>query len=149
MTRAQDIAPEWVAQKRAANMGWATIARMAGCNEVDLRRAHEAGFVGAEVPRRTLAPRERVEAALRGAGLHSDFARIVARLWQANGARVLADELCRGLAGGAAACNLVRDARTAARKLDIAFEVRAGVGFALAPEGVIKVSELAGMRGRP
>lgn len=148
MTRAADVDAAWVAGKRAANVSWSAIARMAGCNEVDLRRIHQAGFV-ADTPRRAAAPRDLAEAALREAGLHPDYARIVARLWHANGARVAAQDLCRGLAGGAAACNLVRDARAAAQRRGIAFEVGPGMGFALAPEGVARVSALAGLRGRP
>lgn len=150
MTRALDVDYAWVAGKRAANASWAAIARMAGCNEIDLRRVHDVGFMAPAVARREQPPRERVEAALRRAGLHGDFARIVARLWQANGARMLAGDLCKGVAGGAAACNMVRDARTASRKLGIGFEVKAGSGFALTPAGVVRVSEIAGLeRGRP
>ena len=38
MTRASDVDPSFVEAKRKAGVGWASIARMAGCAEADLRK---------------------------------------------------------------------------------------------------------------
>lgn len=150
MTRAQDVDAAWVAERRAARVSWFAIARMAGCNEVDLRRHHEAGFTG-DTPRQAASPRQKVEAAMRAAGLTADQARVIGRLWHANGARITAQDLCRGMIGGAGASVLASEAKAEAqRRCRIRFEVRAArTGFALTPEGVLRVSALAGLRGRP
>lgn len=148
MTRAQDVEAEWVASRRAARMGWAAIARMAGCSELDLRRHHDPLAPKADVAVRAESPRDRVCRALRRAGMRADEALIIARLWQANGARLKSHELARGVAGGGAAVSICREAKLAAMRLGVGF-VNGASGFQLSGEGVGRVSELAGLRGRP
>lgn len=151
MTRAQDVDMAFVAGKRALGASWSAIARMSGCSEADLRRHHDTGYVAAAdvTPKRPDSPRDAVAKALRRAGVHPDSALILARLWQANGARLRSDDLARGIAGGGAAQAACQDAKRAGRRLGIGF-VNAVTGFALSGEGVVRISELAGLpRGRP
>lgn len=151
MTRAQDVDGGFVASKRAMGASWGAIARMAGCSELDLRRAHDLGFKPAvdAMPRRAESPRDVVAKALRRAGATRDEAMVLARLWMANGARCRSDDLARGIAGGGAAQDVCKAAKQTAKRLGIAF-ADGPTGFALSAAGVVRISELAGHpRGRP
>lgn len=147
MTRAQDVPASFVETQRARRASWGAIALMAGCSEVDLRRHHDPKFGAAAlaaVPRRTPAPRDAARGVLVRAGLHPDDALMVARLWQANGARVSNEDLARGLAVAPDVRSACLGARRRAEALGIAFGP-ARHGLALTAEGVSFVSEL--MRG--
>lgn len=148
MTRAGDIDIGWVASKRAARIGWADIARMAGCAEADLRRHFDPGATGADWTRRPANPRETVRQALLRQGFTADEALILARLWLANGARCTSRDLSSGIAGGELARELCAEAKRRAWAKGIGFEQGPG-GYALSPAGLLKISELAGLKGRP
>lgn len=151
MTRAEDVGSGWVAGKRAANISWSAIARMAGCPEADLRRHHDPIYIGLDLSRGPdlCAPRDLVLAALKRLGLSKDEATIITRLFMANGARKRSVELAAGIVGGGAAYAACADAKRSARRLGITFHTGPN-GLALAPEGVARISELAGLpRGRP
>ena len=147
MTRAAMIDSRWVADKRAARVGWPSIARMAGVSEIDLRRAHDMTFVGeasAAFPRRAESPRELVRKALERAGLPNESAIVISRLWHANGARLQNDALARGIAGGGLATDVCREAkRRAEQLLGLRFVRGSGIGFQLSPESIVRVSDLA------
>jgi hypothetical protein len=152
MTRVQDIDAGWVRDKRAANVSWSAIARMAGCSEHDLRKRLDAGFTPLDltpsVPA-TMTPRDQVRAALKKRGLSDDHALVIARLWLANGARKRSTELTAGIAGGGAAQSVCAEAKRDARRIGVTF-APGPMGLALTPEAVGLLSEMAGLpRGRP
>lgn len=148
MTRASDVDPAFVEAKRQARVGWASIARMAGCAEADLRRRFDPAALGmAALPSRPKAQHEVVREFLLSAGLCSDDAQILTRMWRANGARQSSAQLAAGIAGGGAAIDACKEARNSGRRrLGLPFAVS---GFALAPEGVDRLSRLAGLRPWP
>lgn len=151
MTRVEHVDELFVARHRANRAGWASIARMAGVSEGDLRRKFEAGFRAADWPMSGRpaarpAPRETVRLGLIRAGFTDADALMLARLWQANGGRVLNQALTEGIAGGSASTDAAREMRRAAIAKGIAFEKPKASGFCLAAEGVVKVEVLAGLR---
>lgn len=145
MTRASDVDMDFVMRQRARRASWSAIARMAGCSEADLRRQFDptatAMAMMRPVPPRT--PREQVEAWMTAHGLDRDQARILARLWQANGKTLTSAELAQGIGGGGLARTLCLEARAAGRKrLGLAF---AAHGFAMTAEDVVSVRDRAGL----
>ncbi|RZJ19103.1 MAG: hypothetical protein EON91_02600 [Brevundimonas sp.] len=146
MTRAVDVPVGFVIEKRALRCSWSAIARMAGVTEHDLRRHHDAAWTGGVVPVRAESPREMVRRALRRAGLDEESALIVARLWHANAGRVATESLTRGIIGGGGAYVAVVEARRRAATLGITFAPASGRGFALTPEGVVRVAHIADLR---
>lgn len=152
MTRAEDVSAHFVAQKRAMNASWATLARMTGASEAGLRRRFDPGFVrvapGAETPP---SPRDRVHAALAKTRLGADGATIIARLWQANGARLRPKDLAQGIGGASAASQAVAEAKRIAMRMGIDFAPTQGrvAGQALSDRGVVHISKLAGLGGEP
>lgn len=152
MTRVSDIDGAFVRRKRALGASWGAIARMAGCAETDLRRAHDPQFaatVSAVIPRRAENPRGVVRRRLLTAGLHPDEAVVISRLWHSNGAKLQSDVLARGIAGGGLATDVCRDAKKAGERIGLRFVKIAGAGFQLTGESVVAISDLAGLRGRP
>lgn len=145
MTRASDVDPAFVEAKRRAGVGWASIARMAGCAEADLRRRFDPAALGmTSLPARPKAQHEIVREFLLGSGLCGDDAQILTRMWRANGARQSSAQLAAGIAGGGAAIDACKEARNSGRRrLSLQFAVS---GLALAPEGVEKLSQLAGLK---
>ena len=151
MTRAEDVDTGFVASKRALGASWGAIARMAGCSELDLRRAHDFGFKPAAeaIPRRVESPHDVVAKALRRVGATQDESLVLARLWMANGARRRSADLARGIAGGGAAQAICQGAKQTAKRIGITF-AEGPVGFALDADGVMRISALAALaRGRP
>lgn len=150
MTRVEDVSPLFVAQKRALNASWASVSRMTGASEVALRRRFEPGFTTAHPTfNPSTSPRETVRLALVKAGLNPDSAAIIAKLWQANGARMTPKDLIQGIAGTPLASHMVADAKRAAMRRGITFApAQKGTGGqALTPEAVVMISELAGTGG--
>lgn len=147
MTRAQDVDADWVAERVRARFGWAAIARMAGCSEMDLRRLHGATSVDAEWTRRPANPRDVVRAAMLRHGFDRNESLILARLFMANGARCRSQDLAAGLASGEAARQLCAETKRRAWTKGIRFEPGSG-GFALAADGLLKMSEMADIKGR-
>ena len=99
------------------------------------------------LPARPKAQHEVVREFLLEAGLCSDDAQILTRMWRANGARQSSAQLAAGIAGGGAAIDACKEARNSGRRrLSLQFAVS---GFALAPEGVEKLSQLAGLKAGP
>jgi hypothetical protein len=148
MTRAADVDVNWLAGKLNAGFGWSAIARMAGCSEVDLRRLRDPAVAAADWMRRPANPREIVRDALVRRGFTGDEALILSRLWQGNGARIRSRDLAAGIVGGDAAREVCREAKRRAWEKGIEFAEGAG-GYALAPAGLLKISDWAGLRGRP
>ena len=148
MTRAQDVDTRWVVEKARAGFGWAAMARMAGCSELDLRRHHDPSAIAAEWTRRDANPRDKVRAAMLRHGFNRDESLILARLWMANGARCRSKDLAAGISGGEAARELCAETKRRAWNKGIRFEQGPG-GFALAPAGLLKISEMADIKGRP
>lgn len=146
--RAADVDHGWVAQRRAARMSWAAIARMAGCAEADLRRHHDPASIKADWTLRPTNPRDQVRRVLRRLGLGPDHALILARLWMANGARCKSADLAAGIAGGEAARELCAEAKRCAFNRGITFAQGPG-GFALTSEGLAVIADLAGMTVTP
>lgn len=146
--RAADVDIGWVAQRRAANMSWAAIARQAGCAESDLRRHYDAGSQDAGWLRRAANQRETVAKALRARGFTRDEATILSRLWHANGRRCRSVELAAGITGGEAAREICAEAKRRAFNKGVRFEIGPG-GYALTPGGIATMSAWAGLRGRP
>lgn len=144
MTRAEDVSAHFVAQKRRLNASWGAIARMTGCSEAALRARFD-GQVSAP-PRANgvvNSPRRQVELYLMSRGLSSDHARIVARLWHANGAVLTGMEAAQGVAGGGAAQDECKAARQAARdRIGLTFGPK---GFALTHEDVVALGRAAGV----
>ena len=146
MTQVEDVSAHFVARHRANRANWGAIARMAGVSEPSLRRRFDRDYQPVESAHTTTSPRDRMIAGLRGKGFGADAAVILARLWQANGARMQPRDLIVGLAGLALASNLVTDARRAAMRRGIAFADRAPGGHALTADGVVVLETLAGLR---
>lgn len=145
MTRAADVDVEFVLSKRRIGASWSAIARMAGCAEADLRRHFDptARALAPVVRPASLSPREQVEAWMKASGLDRDHARILSRLWHANGATMSSATLAQGIAGGGLARSVCLEARAAGRKrLGLTF---AASGFALTAEDVVRVRDLAGL----
>lgn len=146
MTRAEDVSAAFVAEKRRMGAGWGAIARMTGAPERDLRRLHDDGWVDPCLTvAKALSPRERVRDGLMRAGMARQDAEILARLWHANGSRLVSRALAAGIAGGGAAYDVVKAAKRAAEERGVRF-ANSAQGFALAPEGVAAVAALAGVR---
>lgn len=155
MTRAADVGSDYVAQLRARNLSWAAIARMTGAPEIDLRRLY--GGLVLEVAAPTVdavTAAGRVRRALMAAGMIEVHARIVARLWRANGGRLSAASLTQGLmtitAGGggdtdAARVWRVKSARRDAEALGVEF-LGLGRGTGLSVKGLARLSEMAGLK---
>lgn len=149
MTRAQDVDTAWVADRMRARVPFSAMARMAGCNEVDLRRHHDLTAMTADWLQRPENPRETVRFALVQQGFSRDEALILARLWMSNGARCKSADLAAGIVGGEAARELCAEAKRRAWTKGIGFEQGPG-GYALSAQGIAKISKLAGFeRGRP
>lgn len=143
MSRAALLDGGFVASKRRIGASWSAIAGMTGVAETDLRRHFEAGFLD-PTPRRALSPREAMEALLTNSGLIADHAVVIARLWQANGARIDNDTLARGVLGGSAAAPLVTAAtRAAEARLGLVFRrLGNGRGVAMDPASVAGLTAL-------
>lgn len=145
MTRVEDVSAHFVEQKRRLNASWAAISRMTGCSETALR--DRFGGQGSALPRATggvvNSPRQQVERYLASRGLSADHARIVARLWHANGAVLTGMEAAAGVAGGGAAQDECKAARQAARdRIGLTFGPK---GFALTHEDVVALGRAAGV----
>lgn len=147
MTRVSDLSADWVQARREAGYGWAAIARMAGVAESDLRRAHDParGAMGPVVVPPPVSPRAQVRRVLQGRGLGPDEARMVARLWQANGARVPARDLVRGLDRPGDAYEAACQARREAERLGLGFVACGHRSLQLTPSAVVAISVLAGL----
>ncbi|MGH7018759.1 MAG: hypothetical protein ACREEY_02705 [Brevundimonas sp.] len=156
MTRASDVGSTYVAQQRARGVTWPALARMTGAAEIDLRRLY--GGLVLEVPEErpvdALTAAGRVRRALLDAGMISVHARIIARLWRANGGRMPAASLTQGLmaitpqGGGdtdAARAWRVKAARRDAEALGIEF-LGIGRGTGLTVKGMARLSEMAGLK---
>jgi len=146
MTTVDDVSGVFVAEKRSLKASWSTISRMTGVPELTLRRRFDGGYVepeprptpAAEAPTRAMATR-----ALQRQGMGPDEARVLARLWQANGRPVTSRDLARGIIGGGAAPDLTREARRAGVRIGLSFDVRpGGGGICMTPGSVVKVSAL-------
>lgn len=156
MTRAADVGADYVARMRARNLSWAAIARMTGAPEIDLRRLY-GGLVielKATPPMDGATAAGRVRSALIAAGVSQPDARIIARLWRANGGRMTAAQLTMGLmavtvdgGGDSDSSRLwrVRQARKAAEALGIEFG-HPSRGCCLSPEGMARLSRMAGLK---
>lgn len=156
MTRASDVGADYVARMRGRNLSWASIARMTGAPEIDLRRLYGGLVVDlmAAAPMDGVAAGERVRSALIAAGMDRPSAQIITRLWRANGGRMTAAQLTQGLmavtvdgGGDSDSARLwrVRQARAAAEALGIAFG-HPSRGCCLSPEGLATVSRIAGLK---
>ena len=156
MTRASDVGSTYVAQLRDRKLGWAAIARMTGAPEIDLRRQY--GGLVLEAPKEpqvdAVTAAGRVRRALMAAGVIEVHARIVARLWRANGGRLSAASLTQGLmpitAGGggdsdAARIWRVKSAKRDAEALGVEF-LGLGRGVGLSVKGLARLSEMAGLK---
>ncbi|WP_292045841.1 MULTISPECIES: hypothetical protein [unclassified Brevundimonas] len=145
MTRIADVSAHFVAEKRAMRASWSAIARMTGCSETALRRRFENGGVGmldGAAPASQLTVREKAELALQRAGLRRDAAVIVARLWHSGGGVIGSQDLARGVAGGGAAYDECKAARTEAKtRLGLTFRDK---GFGLTEGDLVAVSRLIG-----
>ena len=145
MTRVEDVSVQFVMEKRRLNASWAAISRMTGCSEAALRQRYDGQV--STLPRATLSPRQQVERCLTARGLSADHARIIARLWQANGAVLTGTEAAQGVAGGGAAQDECKAARQAARdRLGLTFGPK---GFALTAEDCVALRKLAGLGPGP
>ncbi|MNS13131.1 hypothetical protein D3C72_447180 [compost metagenome] len=156
MTRASDVGATYVAQQRDRGVTWPALARMTGASEIDLRRLY-GGLVidpAATTPMDGQTAASRVRSALIAAGVDRPSARILARLWRANGGRMTAAQLTLGMmavtadGGGdsdSARLHRVRQARAAAERLGIAFG-HPSRGCCLSPAGLQKLSEMAGLK---
>lgn len=152
MTRAEHVSVEFVAQKLRLKASWTTIARMTGASEASLRRRFDPEFaLVAPTAVTPPSPRDRVHAALCKTALGTDGATIIARLWQANGARLRPKVLAQGIGGASAASQAVAEAKRIAMRLGIEFAPTQGrvAGQALSDRGVVKISKLAGLGGEP
>jgi len=145
MTRVEDVNVQFVMEKRRLNASWGAIARMTGCSETALRDRF-----GGQVPALLRptggvvnSPRRQVELYLASRGLSADHARIVARLWHANGAVLTGMEAAQGVAGGGAAQDECKAARQAARdRIGLTFGPK---GFALTHDDVVALGRAAGV----
>ncbi|QTC88169.1 hypothetical protein [Brevundimonas pondensis] len=156
MTRASDVGADHVARLRGRNLGWAAIARMTGASEVDLKRLYGGLAVDpvAPPPMDGATAAGRVRSALIAAGMDQPSARIIARLWRANGGRMTAAQLTLGLmtisvsGGGDSDADRVRRvqaARRAAQAMGVEFQ-GAGRGTGLTVKGLARLSEMAGLK---
>lgn len=156
MTRASDVGADYVARMRGRNLSWAAIARMTGAPEIDLRRLYGGLVVdlATSPPMDGVTAAGRVRKALVAAGMDQVSARIIARLWRANGGRMTAAQLTQGLmavtidGGGdsdSARLFRVRQARKAAEAMGIVFG-HPSRGCCLSPEGLAVLSRMAGLK---
>lgn len=145
MTRIADVSAHFVAEKRAMRASWATIARMTGCAEVELRRRFEHGGVGMldDAPAIAASPLDQARAGLMRRGCPPGEALILARMWMANGARRHADDLARGLTHLITAQGACRAAKAWAVDHGVGFSQ----GFVPTDAGVQRLGVLAGLRG--
>lgn len=140
MTRVEDVDGAFVRSKRARGASWGAIARMAGVSETALRQRY-AGAPKTYAPTPP-GPREAAERALKAEGLDAQDARILARLYHANGAPISGREAAAGIAGGGLAYDLVTEARDrASRQLGLKFEACTR-GFALKRESLKQIRNL-------
>lgn len=156
MTRASDVGATYVAQQRDRGVTWSALARMTGASEIDLRRLY-GGLVidlAAASPMSGAAASDQVQSALIAAGMDRPSARIITRLWRANGGRMTAAQLTQGLmavtvdgGGDSDSARLwrVRQARQAAEALGIEFG-HPSRGCCLSPEGMARVRRMAGLK---
>lgn len=153
MTRASDVGSTYVAQKRDQGASWAAIARMTGAPEIDLRRLYGGLVLEAaeERPVDAMTAAGRVRRALIDAGMISVHARIIARLWRANGGRLPSASLTQGLmaitpqGGGdtdAARAWRVKAARRDAEALGVEF-LGIGRGTGLSVKGLARLNDMA------
>ena len=156
MTRAADVGADYVARLLSRNLSWSVIARMTGAPEIDLRRQY-GGLVINSAPSQGVdgaTAAGRVRGALIAAGMEPPNARIIARLWRANGGRLTAAQLTLGLmvitkdgGGDSDSARLwrVRQARREAEALGVAFG-HPSRGCCLSPEGLAMLSRMAGLK---
>lgn len=155
MTRASDVDAGFVQAKLKMGAGWGAIARMAGCSEADLRRHHDprASSELLTLTRREAgSPCDRVERYLRALGFGPDEAIIAARLWFANGADVASEDLARGIAGGGATTEAIRETRRRLiERLGVtAVRSRGKIGWRMAAADVVRIGRAAlADRGAP
>lgn len=156
MTRAADVGADYVARMRGRNLSWAAIARMTGAPEIDLKRLYGglAVDLAAPAPMDGATAAGRVRSALVAAGMDQPSARIIARLWRANGGRMTAAQLTLGLmtitvdGGGDSDADRVRrvqTARRAAQAMGIEFQ-GTGRGTGLSVGGLATLSRMAGLK---
>jgi hypothetical protein len=156
MTRASDVGGAYVAQQRDRGVTWPALARMTGASEIDLRRLYGGLVLDAAGPKPVdaITAAGRVRRALIDKGVISVHARIIARLWRANGARLPAASLTQGLmtvtsqGGGdtdAARAWRVKAARRDAEALGVEF-LGIGRGTGLSVKGMARLSEMAGLK---
>lgn len=155
MTRASDVGAAYVGQLRERKLSWAAIARMTGAPEIDLRRLYGGLVLEAPEDRQVdaVTAAGRVRRSLMAVGMAEGDARIIARLWRANGGRLTASSLTQGMmaitaAGGgdsdADRVRRVQTARRAAQALGIEF-LGVGRGTGLSVNGLARLNEMAGL----
>lgn len=144
MTRIDHVDADFVLRKRALRASWSAIAGMTGCSELELRRKFDASLpalTAMPAAKPALLPREKAERALVKAGLRTEAAAIVARMWHANGAILPSAQLAQGIAGGGGAREVCVAARDDAKaRLGLTFRDK---GFGLTTGDLAAVSRLA------